>query len=329
MTEPDDTPDTTAPDTPTAPRPLMPEPSTEADWLVWRAQREEELREPNGWLSLTSLTWLDAAPQAVPGFPGLWSARGSALPSADGEDWQAQVLLPEDAGVAQDGAPVTGTVTLRLATGDSDRSLMCGDVQAEVAQRGGAVMVRIRNPLAPTRAAFHGVPAYGFSPEWIRPARFTPDPAPHEFTVPSAHPGLTTRLTALGRVQVSLPDGSTVDLQVTGSPESPSVIFHDPTNGGETSGWRAAPVALPGSSVLADEDGPAGPGRVPPITSAPSTTAGAQPVDGAWDALVDFNRSTNFPAHFTAYGTCPTPPPGNDVPIAVTAGERRPSPAAG
>ena len=98
------------------------------DWLAWREHREKALREPNGWLSLTSLTWLDAAPQSVPGFPGLWSARGSAVPSAGGEDWQAEVLLPADSAVTRDGVPATGTVTISLGAGDSDSSLACGDV---------------------------------------------------------------------------------------------------------------------------------------------------------------------------------------------------------
>jgi uncharacterized protein (DUF1684 family) len=266
-----------------------------SDWLAWRARREETLREPNGWLSLTSLTWLDAAPQPVPGFPGLWSARGSAIPSAGGEDWQAQVLLPDDAGVARNGVPVTGALTLTLGRGDSDQSLACDGSVAEVAQRGRGVIVRIRDPRARTRAGFRGVPVFDFDPDWIRPARFTADAEPREITVPSAQAGLTTRLTAIGRAAVALPDGSVAGLLVTGSAESPSVIFHDTTNGAETSAWRAAPVLLPEAG------------------------------DASRDALVDFNRSTNFPAHFTAYGTCPTPPEGNDLPVAVTAGEKAPA----
>jgi uncharacterized protein (DUF1684 family) len=273
-----------------------------SDWLAWRARREETLREPNGWLSLTSLTWLDADPRSVPGFPGLWSATGPGDtgqedPSAlDSPRWQARALLPDDAGVTRNGVSVTGAVTIALGPGDSDQSLALGDLIAEVAQRGSGVIVRIRDPRARTRTGFRGVPVFDFDPDWIRPARFTPDAEPREITVPSAQTGLRTRLTAIGRAAVALSDGSVADLLVTGSPDAPSVIFHDTTNGAETSAWRSAPVLLPEAG------------------------------DASRDALVDFNRSTNFPAHFTAYGTCPTPPEGNDLPVAVTAGEKRPAP---
>jgi hypothetical protein len=39
---------------------------------------------------------------------------------------------------------------------------------------------------------------------------------------------------------------------------------------------------------------------------------------------IDFNRAINFPYAFTDYGTCPAPPAGNTLPVAVTAGELAP-----
>ena len=68
------------------------------------------------------------------------------------------------------------------------------------------------------------------------------------------------------------------------------VIFHDPTNGAQTAAWRRAPLL---------------------------------PDEGGW--VVDFNRAQNFPAHFTPFGTCPTPPEGQGVPLAVHAGEKAPA----
>lgn len=288
-----------------------------AAWQAWRADREQSLREPTGWLSLVSLTWLDAAPQPVPGFPGLWSARGAGLPSVngeeDGQNWQAQVLAPAASGVVHDGVPVDGTVTVEVGRGQSDLSFSAGDRVAEVAQRGPGLCVRVRDPQAPTRTGFRGIPTFDFDPAWTRPAHLTPDDAPHEITVPSAQSGLASRLTALGRVEVSLPDGSRATLAVTGSWESPSVIFHDPTNGTQTSRWRSAPVFLPaGSGASSGDEGDTGPRHA------------AGRANG--DVLVDFNRSSNFPAHFTAFGTCPTPPEGNELGVAVTAGEKAPAP---
>jgi uncharacterized protein (DUF1684 family) len=43
-------------------------------------------------------------------------------------------------------------------------------------------------------------------------------------------------------------------------------------------------------------------------------------------AVVDFNFAANPPCAFTDFGTCPLPPEGNDLPVAVLAGERDPRP---
>ena len=37
--------------------------------------------------------------------------------------------------------------------------------------------------------------------------------------------------------------------------------------------------------------------------------------------VLDFNKAINPPCVFTAYATCPLPPPQNRLPFAVTAGE--------
>jgi uncharacterized protein (DUF1684 family) len=43
-------------------------------------------------------------------------------------------------------------------------------------------------------------------------------------------------------------------------------------------------------------------------------------------AVVDFNFAANPPCAFTDFGTCPLPPEGNDLEVAVLAGERDPRP---
>ena len=60
-------------------------------------------------------------------------------------------------------------------------------------------------------------------------------------------------------------------------------------------------------------------------TSGKSTYGGARfvytalPKDGK--VTLDFNQAINPPCAFTAFATCPLPPPNNRLPIAVTAGE--------
>jgi len=39
------------------------------EWAAWHAEREDTLREPHGWLSLSALHWLDGEPRAYPDLP--------------------------------------------------------------------------------------------------------------------------------------------------------------------------------------------------------------------------------------------------------------------
>lgn len=199
---------------------------------------------------------------------------------------EVTVEFTTEDGVSAHGQPVVGTHTIILEQGEQDKSLEAEDGrQAEVASRFDRVCVRTRDPQAPTRLAFTETDTYDFDPEWIVSGTYRPASESSELRVPSAQPGGTVRVTVQGEVDVL---GQT--MTVTGGPDSLGIIFHDATNGESTEGWRSAPVAV-------DEE------------------------TGA--ATVDFNRAANFPASFTAYGTCPTPPEGNRFEMAITAGEKK------
>ncbi|WUJ07347.1 DUF1684 domain-containing protein [Actinoplanes sp. NBC_00393] len=40
--------------------------------------------------------------------------------------------------------------------------------------------------------------------------------------------------------------------------------------------------------------------------------------------MLDFNRATNLPCAYTEFATCPLPPAGNRLPVAIEAGEQKP-----
>jgi len=48
--------------------------------------------------------------------------------------------------------------------------------------------------------------------------------------------------------------------------------------------------------------------------------------DATGRTRIDFNRAFNPPCSFTAFATCPLPPPGNRLPIAMEAGEKHGTP---
>lgn len=186
-------------------------------------------------------------------------------------------------GLFRDNEAVSGSIVLNLGAGADTSLTDTLGRQAEVASRFGKVMVRIRDPHAQTRRDFQGVPTYDYSAAWCVNVPWSAYPEPEQILVSSAQEGYQSELNAFGTVTL---DGK--DLIVTGADAPSTLIFHDETNGVTTEAWRAAPVTVEGEQ-----------------------------------ATIDFNRSVNFPAHFTEYGTCPTPPAGNDVPQAVEAGEKQ------
>ncbi|SDD00049.1 DUF1684 domain-containing protein [Glycomyces harbinensis] len=254
------------------------------EWRDWHAEREAALLAPHGWLSLTAFHWLDAEPARLEGLPGLWSAAADTVRlTASAED-----------GLTTDGTPIDGATSLTVSAGP--RWIDLGDRKIEIAARQGRLALRVRDPQAPTRTGFTGVPAFEPDPAWVLPATFTAYDAPEPVRVGAARPGLEHTLQAIGQVRFDL-DGERRELVATGAGDGRlSLLFRDATNGRTTAAWRQLTTGAPGA-----------PGA-----------------DGT--VALDFNRALNMPCVFTDHGTCPLPPGPNTVTAAVTAGERRPHP---
>lgn len=107
-------------------------------------------------------------------------------------------------------------------------------------------------------------------------------PQPTTVRVGSALPWLEQDLPSPGIATLEIA-GAEVDLVLTG--ES-SILFTDETSGSESTHWRQVSAQLEGDRVH-----------------------------------VDLNFSLNFPSAFSVWGTCPRPPAGNHLPLAVRAGE--------
>jgi uncharacterized protein (DUF1684 family) len=278
--------DTQTPAAPTAARTAAAETDVTAGWTRWHALREAELRAEHGWLSITGFHWLVDAPTTLPGLPGRWQSRGgwAQLTATDTDG------LVTAAGPAA-GSPVQGSVAARVDEAGSTTWLRHGDRVVELLRRGGRDAVRVRDPKAPERLAFQGVPTFPVDPAWVRPARFSPFAEPAAITVETARPDLRQQVTAVGTVEVII-DGNPHVLTATAGPRGRlNLAFTDPTNGRLTAPWRVV------STDPAGDDG---------------------------SLVIDFNRTVNLPFAFSEFGTCPAPVPGNHLPVAVNAGERAP-----
>lgn len=250
-------------------------------WDAWHAEREEQLRAPDGWLSLTALHWLTPEPSTVEGLPGRWSA------TADG----VRITAAAADGLVVGGVGVDGTVMSHPVDGRPGTLVTVGERVVEIARRTDAHALRVRDPQAPTRTGFTGVPAFEVDGRWVLDARFEPYPAPRPITVEAVVAGLRHFPTALGVVRFAI-DGDEHELvALAGRDGGLSLHFRDATSGDTT---------YPGGRTLAVAD----------------------PVDGRVE--MDLNRLVNLPCAFTDFATCPLPPAGNVLAVAVEAGERTP-----
>jgi uncharacterized protein (DUF1684 family) len=168
-----------------------------AQWQAWHDAREERLRDPRGWLSITAIHWLTDAPQRFHDVPGSWTGddSGATVWLGPGE------RLGTDHGILGDGVHRLGPLDELGVT------VTFGDAVAQVAQRDGAVIVRPRHPDSPNLLAYRGTPCYAADEDWVRPGRFEPYAAPDGDAVGEVvfeHEGAEHRLVAWGEDDGSL-----------------------------------------------------------------------------------------------------------------------------
>ena len=165
-----------------------------------------------------------------------------------------------------------------------------GDAVIEVARRGGNDIVRPRHPDNPTRTAYHGTPTYAPDPRWALTGVYLPYDESSDITVGSVVEGLQHVYSSPGEIVFG--DGYRLAAFNGATPGSLHVLFTDATAGVTT--YHAC------RSLVVDEPAP----------------------DGT--VTLDFNRAVNLPCAYTGFATCPLPPAGNRLSIAVEAGEKMP-----
>jgi uncharacterized protein len=193
-------------------------------WRAWRAERERDLRDPHGWLSLTGLYWLDTESSTIDGLPGRWSAdRSGVAVHADSTD-----------DLRLDGAVIDGIARVEPAEGAPGIRVAAGVVRIEVIRRDGRFAVRVRDPRASTLARFAGVPTFPPDPAWVLNGRFEPYDGPRPVVVGSVVAGLTHRLNTVGVIRGER-DGRSFALTASGTRDDPRLTFRDATSGVSTS----------------------------------------------------------------------------------------------
>lgn len=260
---------------------------------AWHAQRETRLAAEDGWLTLVALLWLKEGdnvagsgggasvvfPAKAPARLGTFQRKGSAV------SFQPELGVAVTLG----GKPFAGGPLKSDADAAPD-VLEAGGLRFFVVVRGDKVGLRVKDPDAPKRRDFHGIPTYPADPRWRIEARWEPAPQGNSIPVPTVL-GTVDQMPAPGTAVFSI-DGHEFRLTPVLEEGETNLffVFADATNRSETYGAGRFLYATP-------------------------------PKDGR--VVLDFNRAYNPPCAFSPYATCPLPPKQNRLPIPIAAGEKR------
>lgn len=259
---------------------------------AWRIQRYANLQEPDGYLSLAGLYWLEDGEHTF----GSDSSNGIVFPENAPlhigmlvvADSVVTMLVAPEAGVTIDGEAVGE----RVMADDSEGSPTIAHLDSlnwHVIHRSKGLAIRLLDTESEARRSFGGIDFFEPNRDWRLAARFERYDPPLEIDMPSIT-GVDEKDTVPGAVIFKV-EGTEYRLDVTGRPGDDRyfVVFGDATSGLETYGG--------GRFVWID----------------------AEDDEGA--IIIDFNRAYNPPCVFSPFATCPLPTPNNRLPLRIEAGE--------
>jgi uncharacterized protein (DUF1684 family) len=273
------------------------------DAAAWREGHQADLLKPDGWLALVGLEWLQ------PGDSSVGSAADNKIHLPSGPAHLAvlhlegaTVTLNPPVGGFSPGFLVAGALakpqTLRAEPNKDKLSprLTVGDLSMYVIRREARFALRIKDAHSPAIVGFHGLKWYAPDPGYQVTTRWIP-----------YLPQKAITLATLVGTNYDQPVPGAAEFTLAGKTFQLEPVLEDPA---------VAKLFF----ILRD-------------TTSTSTTYGAcrflytgfptNGLDKPGELVLDFNRLENPPCAYTPYSTCPLPPPGNRLPIALPVGEQR------
>jgi len=271
--------------------------ATPADWRQedreWREARLTRLRSPDGWLTLVGLHWIEAAPRRFGSAPDndLVLPDGPAHAGSFAASFRGITVHPEPEAVLLAGKALEGP---RLLKGDDQAEpdvLQVGRLRLTAIKRGIRWAIRAKDPESAVLRDFKGIESWPIEAKWRIEADWAPYPEPRQRMIATAQ-GTHDSVEVPGLAKFTL-DGVPISLEpILEEPDAKELlfVFKDATSGKTTyGGGRFLYAALPKDGKI----------------------------------VLDFNRAYNPPCAFTAYATCPLPPPGNRLQVSIEAGEKK------
>lgn len=270
------------------------------DIRKWQAQREEQLRADNGWLTLAGRFPLkDGENTFGTGrenevvFPDALAGTGPARLGTLQVDMRAKrvvLKLAEGVTMTSEGKPFTGERVLGTPADGRDW-VSLGRLSMHLIERGGKYVLRLADNESPVRKNFPGCVWYAPDPTLQIEARFVPYSEGKTLPIVNIIDETTQQPTP-GYAEFKL-QGTTYKLDAIASGQGFFFIFRDGTAGDTT---------YP-------------PGRFLDVEKRPKDHETFK---------LDFNRANNPPCAFSEFTTCPLPPRQNIIKARIEAGEKAP-----
>ncbi|TKS54279.1 DUF1684 domain-containing protein [Luteimonas yindakuii] len=260
----------------------------------WRLERARALQADDGWTTLVGLHWLELKAHYIGNGPRAGINLGIGPPRlalVQQEAGQVHITPERDVALTVDGAPLRGRTRLRSDHEEASTRIGfdAGRGELTLIERGGRRALRVRHLDAPARLRFAGLRFWSPDPSWRMQAKWLPHP-----------PGQTLDIVnILGQVE-AMPNPGAVEFERDGQ------------------AWRLEAVDGGDSLLVMFADGTSGHGSY----GAGRYLDAPRPDDASGELVLDFNRAYNPPCAYTRHATCPLPPPGNRLRLAIEAGEQ-------
>jgi uncharacterized protein (DUF1684 family) len=264
----------------------------------WRAAYAKDLAQPDGWLALVALEWLQDGDTSIGSAPGN-KLRLEHTPAHLGivrqHSGRVEFLAPPEgvsSSVLVDGKPAAGGF---LNSDDSPHpsEIVAGDVRITLIHRGDRFYLRVKDAYSKTRVHFRGLHWYAPNPRLRLTAKWVPYTPAKTVKILNVL-GQASEEKSPGYAEFQI-DGHTVRLDPLLEGDGLFFDFRDATGHTTTDGaGRFLTTALPSNGV-----------------------------DRPGTLVLDFNYAHNPPCGYTPYATCPLPPDQNRLTVSIPAGEKR------
>jgi uncharacterized protein (DUF1684 family) len=256
----------------------------------WRQNYEAYLRADDGWLTVSGLFWLHEGENSFGSAQGNDVVLPAPVPAKAGHfDLHAgKIVVHVNPGVPikLGGKPVE---TSELQPDSKTDRLKIGDLTFFVHGTGARFAIRLKDKNSRLRQEFKGLHWFPIDPAYRFTARFVPYDKPREVQIDTVL-GDHDILVIAGYAAFTF-QGKEYKLEAEENADhSLFIVFRDLTSKTET--YQAA--------RFLDT---------------------ASPANGTVE--LDFNKAYNPPCAYNPYTTCPLPAPGNRLPVAIPAGEKR------